>query len=137
MTGRSHDPTIWMWQEACAMLDRADRMHREFFRIVSDRRLQPTWEPPVDIVESGQEILIIVALPGVRPRDIDVRVEGDTLTILAQRSMPGGGAGADIRRLEIPYGRFERRIVLTEGALQLERRELLDGCLHLTFRKLA
>jgi HSP20 family molecular chaperone IbpA len=41
-----------------------------------------------------------------------------------------------IRRLEIPYGRFERRIELPAGRFEIGRRDLADGCLLLTLRKL-
>jgi HSP20 family protein len=41
-----------------------------------------------------------------------------------------------IRRLEIPYGRFERRIDLPPGRFEIGRRDLTDGCLTLTLRKL-
>ncbi|MCJ7787966.1 MAG: Hsp20/alpha crystallin family protein, partial [Methyloceanibacter sp.] len=60
---------------------------------------------------------------------------GETLIIAGTRPLPSGGRNANIVRLEIPYGRFERRIVLTRR-LRLAERELLNGCLVLTFAKL-
>jgi HSP20 family protein len=132
----SRDPSAWMWQEACAMLDRAERMQREFFQLSVERQRGPVWQPPVDIVESEDELVIVVALPGVRPRDIDVRVDGGTLVIAAVRSLPAAGSGGVIQRLEIPHGRFERRIGLGSQPLQLERRDVVDGCLILAFRKI-
>ena len=39
-----------------------------------------------------------------------------------------------IRRLEIPYGRFERHIELPIGRFEIDRRELTDGCLLLTLQ---
>ena len=41
-----------------------------------------------------------------------------------------------IHRLELPYGRFERRIELPPGRFDVVRRELVDGCLTLGLRKL-
>lgn len=132
----TRDPNAWMWHDACVMLDRAERMQREFFRLGMERRPVPTWQPPVDVLESESELMIVVALPGVKARDLDVRVDGGTLVISAVRSLPAAGASV-IRRLEIPHGRFERSIVLEGGALQLDHREFIDGCLKLLFRKLA
>jgi HSP20 family molecular chaperone IbpA len=41
-----------------------------------------------------------------------------------------------IHRLELPYGRFERRIELPPGRYEVVQRELIDGCLTLSLRKL-
>lgn len=131
----TRDSSAWMWHDACLILDRAERMQREFFRLGVERRAVPTWQPPVDILESESELMIIVALPGVNARDLDVRVEGGTLVVSAVRSLPATGANV-IRRLEIPHGRFERSIVLEGGALQLDQREFIDGCLKLLFHKI-
>ena len=46
------------------MLARAERLHRQAFRLRSSQRV-PAWEPPVDVLETGREVLVIVALPGV------------------------------------------------------------------------
>lgn len=132
----TRDPTVWMWQEACAMLERAERLQREFFHLSTEAQGGPIWQPPVDIVESEDELLIIVALPGVRPHDVEVRIEDGELVIGAMRSLPTAGRGGLIRRLEIPHGRFERRIRVGGEALRLVGREMADGCLHLLFHKL-
>jgi len=64
-----------------------------------------------------------------------VEIEGPTLIIAGIRPLPCKGRKAKIVRLEIPYGRFERRISLSPR-LRLAERELLNGCLVLTFSKL-
>ena len=58
-----------------------------------------------------------------------------TLIITGARPLPCKGRDANIVRLEIPYGRFERRIALS-SRLRLAQRELCNGCLVLTFAKL-
>ena len=72
----------------------------------------PTWEPPVDIVETDRELTIVVALPGVRPADIDVQIEAACWLVRGARALPSVPDGAVIHRLEIPHGRFERRVLL-------------------------
>lgn len=133
---RTRDPTGWMWEEACEMLERAERMQRQFFQVRAEIRTGPTWEPPVDIVETDRELSIVVALPGVRPSDMDVLIEGGMLVVRGARALPSIPDGGVIHRLEIPHGRFERRIVLQAGRLELARREVSDGCLLLRFTKL-
>ena len=74
--------------------------------------------------------MIITALPGVAPEAVRAEIENDVLIITGTRPLPTGR----IVRLEIPYGRFERRIALS-NRLQLAARELKNGCLVLTFTK--
>src|SRR5262245_1579307 len=98
------DPRTWMWAEACAMLERADRLNREFFRPGGASSQGANWEPPLDILETDHELWIIAALPGVELKDIKVSVEGDALSIAGQRRLPEAVRGALIHRLEIPHG---------------------------------
>ena len=52
------DPTDWMWAQACELIDQAERMHRQFFRLAARRRgARPSWEPPVDVFEDEREIV--------------------------------------------------------------------------------
>lgn len=102
-----------MWANALAALDRAERLHRQFFRPGSASA--PGWEPPVDVLENDREVLIYVALPGVAARDVRTVIEGATLTVSGRRALPEGMGDAVIHRLELPQGRFERRIPLPPG----------------------
>ena len=131
----SRDSATWMWAEACDMLDRADRLRRQFFRLAGEPGPAPTWEPPVDVVETPGELFILAALPGVDPRAVEILIDGTTIRITASRPMPDFLARARIHRLEIPYGRFERVIDLGERSLLLTRREAINGCLVLVFDK--
>lgn len=130
------DPGAWMWEEACEILDRAERLHRQFFVPVRAKTRGPTWEPPVDLLETEGELWIMVALPGVTVDQLKVSVDGASLIVAGERPMPGRSNAAVIRRLEIPYGHFERRIELPAGRFEIARRDLADGCLVLGLRKL-
>ncbi|WP_019140190.1 Hsp20/alpha crystallin family protein [Noviherbaspirillum massiliense] len=129
------DPTISIWDEALDMLERADRLHRQFFQLEHQGRT-PTWEPPVDVFETELELVIITALPGVAAEQLAVTIEGPAVVIRGQRAMPLPRETAMIRRLEIPYGQFERRVELPPGQFQVGQRLLKDGCLILTLNKL-
>ena len=131
----SRNPTDWMWAEACALIEQADRMHRQFFRPAAPGRAQATWEPPVDVFEDEHEVIIVVALPGVPADRVEVTTESGELVVRAERRMPFAGSRRAVRRLEIPYGYFERRIPLPEARLAAGTRELLDGCLMVRLRK--
>ena len=129
------DPSLWMWAEARNALDRIERLHRRFFEpTVSARRL--CWEPPADVFETGDGLFIEMALPGVDPDLIEATFEGAALTVVCERKFPRLSGSMVIQRLEIPYGRFERRIPLPAGRYKLDRKEMLNGCLVIWLHKL-
>lgn len=132
---RLGDPAIWTWGEALELLERAERLHRQFFQPIHHRDHCPNWEPPVDIFETQHGFVILVALPGVTAEQLDVAVDGGIVTIRGQRVMPAPCKTATIHRLEIPYGHFERRIELPPVELHPGQRLLKDGCLVLTLNK--
>jgi len=112
------------------MLDRAERLQRQFSHQVMD-----AWEPPVDVVESGAELRVHVALPGVAADSITVGLEPGGITVSALRAFPCRDEGARIQRIEIPYGRFERWIGLGRNDFLLASKTLADGVLTLVFRR--
>jgi HSP20 family molecular chaperone IbpA len=129
------DPRNWMWTDALTMIERAERLHRQFFQPGLPAVQPANWEPPVDILETEREILIIVALPGVEPEDLDVSSNGDMLVVAGVRRLPAVVRGASIRRLEIPHGRFERRIRLPSARFVLGTPKLANGCLFASVTK--
>ena len=129
------DPSVWMWAEACDLIDEADRLHRRFFRLGGSRRDVPTWEPPVDVFEDDREILLVVAMPGVSAERVQVISEPGALVVRGVRPVPLSGSRHRVRQLEIPYGAFERRIPLPPGPLEVGAPELAQGCLYLRLRR--
>lgn len=125
-----------MWDEALELLEHADRLHRQFFQLENRRTRQPVWQPPVDIYETEREVVVFVALPGVAAEQLDISTDGGMIVIRGQRALPAVCRSAAIRRLEIPYGQFERRIEFPLERYQLGQRLLKDGCLVLTLTKI-
>jgi HSP20 family protein len=119
-----------MWAEAVDLLDRAERLQRQFFRLAAgEERLR--WEPPVDVYSCGDEILVEVALPGVPPERVELNCARGVLSVRGERRLPNRWRSASIHRLEIPYGCFERRLALPEGDWDLVGQEFANGCLQL------
>jgi len=131
---KSRDLSSLMWGEALAMLDRAERLQRRFFTHAPTLG-SPAWEPPVDIVEAEDGLKVQVALPGVPAEAIAIAADPRGVTVSALRGFPSRDRGARIHRLEIPYGRFERRIAIDMGEMKLEGKTLQDGVLTLTLRR--
>jgi HSP20 family molecular chaperone IbpA len=126
------DPRTLMWTAACEMIDRAERLHRQFFLPMAAPMGEPGWEPPVDITATDSEILITVALPGVDRNDVKVTVDDDGISVWGFRRS-GIPRGSLVHRLEIPYGNFQRRIAFPRARLRLGQSELANGCLTLKF----
>jgi HSP20 family molecular chaperone IbpA len=124
----------WMWSEAVEMLARAEKMHRELFRPAAGRPI-PTWEPPVDVLETENEVLVLVALPGVDLDKVETVIEGAYLVVAGARTLPAELATAVIHRLELPQGRFERRVRLPGGRYGAVRRAAVQGCVLITLQK--
>jgi HSP20 family protein len=128
------DLSILMWSEACRLLDRAENLHRQFFRVGSEAVV--SWEPPADVFETERELLIEIALPGVAAGAVEVAFESGVLVVSGERGLPAIPGPAVIRRMELPHGRFERRIRLAPGRYELAKRVLAEGCLRLVLLKL-
>jgi HSP20 family protein len=127
-------PRYWMWSEAFEMLARAERMHRQFFPPASSRS-SVAWEPPVDVLETERAVLVLVALPGVDLGEVEAVIDGAELIISGSRTYPAEMRTATIHRLELPQGRFERRIRLPAGRYNAIDRSACNGCLALALQK--
>jgi HSP20 family protein len=119
-----------MWADACAAMERADRLRRQFFH-----HSTPHWEAPIDVFETADALTILVAMPGVELDSITVTLNAGTLTIRGERPLPAELQEARILRMEIPYGSFERRIDLPPVPFQISGRHLANGCLMLRLDK--
>jgi HSP20 family molecular chaperone IbpA len=126
-----------MWGDALEMLARAERLHQQMFQPVRAVSRGPVWTPPVDVLETGDQVLIIAALPGVSEDAVHLAIEGATLVIAGERELPDEVRAAHIHRLELPQGRFERRVPLPAGRYDQIRHRQVDGCLQVSLRKIA
>lgn len=130
------DARAWMWSDAVAMLVRAERLRRQMFEPASSRAHTPIWEPPVDVLETECELLVLAALPGVDPERIKVTIDDGALLIVGERLLPAELRTAVIHRLELPQGRFERQVPLPSGRYEVARPSVVNGCLVIVLRKL-
>ena len=66
------------------------------------------WSPLVDIYETDNELVLKADVPDVDLKDIDVRVENQTLTIAGERKFEKNDSGKGYHRIERSYGNFQR-----------------------------
>ncbi|UTD30697.1 Hsp20/alpha crystallin family protein [Bradyrhizobium sp. WD16] len=127
-------PINWMLSDAIEALARAERLHQQFLKLQPAATREPSWEPPIDVLETEREIMILVALPGVDPNEVEAVIEGATLVVRGHRVLPPELRNARILRLELPQGRFERRIALPPGRYSVSR-FATHGCIGLRLAK--
>src|SRR5881392_962413 len=104
-------------REFSTMQDRMNRMNRLFRESYSpegpEEALTTTsFAPPVDIYEDEHTITLKLEVPGIDEKDIDVRVEGNTLTVHGERKIEKEEKEENYRRVERQYGSFTRSFTL-------------------------
>ena len=72
--------------------------------------------PAMDVFEKDGKFQIHAELPGMTQDDIDIRVEGDTMTISGEKTQTQNVEDKDVHRSERSYGRFSRQVMLPQGA---------------------
>jgi HSP20 family molecular chaperone IbpA len=125
----------WMWADACELLERAERLHRQFFTPLPGEGDRIGWSPPTDVYETNREFVVVAALPGVEPADVEIILEGRVLTIRGERRLPAIAKTSTIHRMEIPHGRFAARFGLPGLGVSLAERGFDKGCLLLRLQK--
>ena len=116
------------------MLARAERLHDQFFQLRATAT-RPAWEPPVDVMETDGAVLVLIALPGVAPHQVEAVLENGHLVVSGRRVLPRELQTATIHRMELPQGRFERRIPVPPGLYDGVKSTAQDGCLLISLHK--
>lgn len=95
-----------------------------------------SWVPPVDVFEAADEIHILAEVPGVKPEDVKISVEGNVLTVQGTKQQVAEEKTDRVHRYERTYGSFERTFTLpsTVDATKISA-AYEDGVLALTLPK--
>ena len=93
----------------------------------------PRFDPPADILVDDGGVTVYMDVPGLRPEDIEVELEGDALIIRGERRFPyGNQEDRAVRRVERGFGRFQRSLGVPRGLdPEAIRASLTDGVLEL------
>ena len=105
------------FREFPTMQDRVNRMNRLFRESYSpegpEEALTTTgFAPLVDVYEDEHNITLKIEVPGIDEKDIDVRIENNTLTVHGERKMEKEEKEENFRRVERQYGSFTRSFTL-------------------------
>lgn len=98
------------FREAVTLREAMDRLFEDSYvpaRRQAEQREQ-VWRLPLDAYITAEEIVIVANMPGVKPENVEITIEGDTLTIKGERPAPI--ENVDYALQERTYGKFQRTL---------------------------
>jgi HSP20 family protein len=130
-------PARWDQSRGLTLQGQVNRLFEDnFTRDRSGRADLATWAPAVDIYETENELVVKADLPDLQDKDIDVRVENNTLTIRGERKFEKDISEENYLRIERSYGSFTRSFSLpTTVNSENIRAEYRNGVLTLHMAK--
>ena len=130
------------FRDLVSIQDRMNRIFDEAFRggtrpSSSDEEWSlGSWAPAVDIFEQDGNIVLKAELPGVDPKDVDVRVENNVLTLRGERKLDNEVQKENYHRVERAYGSFSRSFTLPSVVdTEKIKADYRDGVLRVTLPK--
>ena len=100
------------FRELNVLQDRMNRLYQDYAPRGEQELTAGNFTPPVDIYEDEQSVTLKVEVPGLDPKDVDVRVENNTLTIRGERKFEKDEKEENFHRVERRYGAFVRSFTL-------------------------
>jgi HSP20 family protein len=102
------------FRELSTQSDRMTRLFRELYgpEVPQETLTTTSFAPPVDVYEDEHNIMLKIEVPGIDEKDIDVRMENNTLTIHGERKFEKEEKEENFRRVERLYGSFTRSFTL-------------------------
>ncbi len=98
------------FREAVTLREAMDRLFEDTF--VPARRRESAAEPvyrlPLDAYVTPEEIVVLANMPGIKPENVEITLEGDTLTIQGERPIPLENVNYVMQ--ERPFGKFQRTL---------------------------
>jgi HSP20 family protein len=103
------------FREYSTLQDRINRVFRESYSGSQDDALTTSsFAPAVDVYEDEHKVTLKIEVPGIEEKDIDVRVENQTLTVHGERKIEKEEKEENYRRVERQYGSFTRTFTLPQ-----------------------
>ncbi len=129
------------FRDLVSLQERMNRLFDESFRGIGrtsgeEDWVGGAWAPAVDIYEQDGNIVLKAELPGVDPKDVDVRVENNILTLHGERKLDNEVKRENYHRVERAYGTFTRSFTLPNVVdTEKIKAEYKDGLLRMTLPK--
>src|SRR5579864_1352116 len=128
------------FREFATLQDRMNRLFRESYNDAGQDESLTTsrFAPAVDVYEDEHQVTLKIEVPGIDEKDIDVRIENNTLTVQGERKIEKDEKEENFRRTERHYGSFTRTFTLPSSVdLAQVRADYDKGVLKISFAKKA
>lgn len=131
--------TVTRWEPfrgAATLQEQVNRLFNDVFEHNHQDSSLSTWAPAVDIYETEHELVVKADLPDVDPKDLDIRVENNVLTIRGERKFEKKVNEDNYLRVERTYGSFSRSFSLSNTVnSEAIKADYQNGVLSLTLPK--
>jgi HSP20 family protein len=131
--------TLTRWEPfrgATSLQEQVNRLFNDVFERQGEESSLTAWAPAVDIYETEHELVVKADLPEVDPKDLDIRVENNILTIRGERKFEKKVSEENYLRVERAYGSFARSFTLASTVnSDAIKAEYQNGVLTLTIPK--
>jgi len=107
--------TLTRWEPfrgATSLQDQINRVFNDVLERTGEESSLTAWAPAVDIYETEHELVLKADLPDIDPKDLDIRVENNILTIRGERKFEKNVNEENYLRVERSYGSFTRSFTL-------------------------
>jgi HSP20 family protein len=121
---------------ASSLQDQINRLLNDVFERPRDESNLTSWAPAVDIFETEHELVVKADLPDIDPKELDIRVESNILTIRGERKFESKVSEDKYLRVERAYGSFSRSFSLANTVnSEAIKADYQNGVLTLTVPK--
>ncbi|MCU1315696.1 MAG: heat shock protein Hsp20 [Candidatus Acidoferrum typicum] len=131
--------TLTQWEPfrgATTLQDQVNRLFNNVLERKGEESSLTAWAPAVDIYETEHELVVKADLPEVDPKDLDIRVENNILTIRGERKFEKNVNQENYLRVERAYGSFARSFTLANTVnAEAIKADYQNGVLTLTIPK--
>ena len=112
------------WDPFRDLISIQERMNQLFDETFSSRKegieefSKGNWSPPVDIYETGSNVVLKAEIPGMSQEDIEIKIEDNTLILKGERKLEKASHEETYYRVERSYGTFMRSFTLPNSVDQ-------------------
>jgi HSP20 family protein len=102
------------FRDLVTLREKMNRLFEDAFTSRGEERdlIASTWTPAVDIYETENELILSAEIPGIDEKDVEIKVEDNTLSIKGERKFEKETKEENYHRIERSYGSFYRSFTL-------------------------
>ncbi len=104
------------FDDLASLRESMDKLFEEFTTRRPRAAAPAVWPPAVEVFETEGDVVVRAELPGIDPKNVDIQVRDDTLTIKAEAKADHEDKGRNYYVRELRYGSFVRSLALPSGA---------------------